>query len=325
MIADPQTPGWEPELTAALGHLGPGPYAVRSSAAVEDGDDASYAGQFHTSLNVPATGVAHAVARSVGSHHGPAARAYAAALGRRAVGTMSVIVQRMIEPEAAGLAFTRHPVTGAEAVVIEAAAGLGDQVVAGLAAPQRWVVRHGVATADRAGRVLTCEQALALAGTALRVEELFGRPQDIEWAIAAGTTWLLQSRPITGAPRRTPGAIAAGAGAVLTTGTPASPGAAAGPVRVIRDLDDFERFRPGDVLVCRATSPAWTPPLTLAAAVVTETGGLLAHAAIVARELGIPAVTDATEPMSALSDDQVVVVDGATGAVTALVAQASRR
>ncbi|MFC3961626.1 PEP-utilizing enzyme [Nocardia jiangsuensis] len=104
--------------------------------------------------------------------------------------------------------------------------------------------------------------------------------------------------------------------AILLTGTAAGPGIAAGPVRVIHGLDDFTRFHPGDVLVCRATSPAWTPLLARAAAVITETGGILAHAAIVAREFGIPAITAAREATVRLTDGHRVVVDGGTGTVS---------
>jgi pyruvate,water dikinase len=102
---------------------------------------------------------------------------------------------------------------------------------------------------------------------------------------------------------------------VLLTGTPASPGRAAGEAKVIADLDDFDRFGEGDVLVCRATSPAWMPLLTRAAAVVTEVGGVLAHAAILARELGIPAVVAAEDAMSLLADAGAVEVDGDAGVV----------
>ena len=101
---------------------------------------------------------------------------------------------------------------------------------------------------------------------------------------------------------------------MLVTGTGASPGTAAGRARVITGLDDFGRFAPGEVLVCRTTSPAWTPLLAHAAAVVTETGGVLAHAAIVARELGIPAVVAAAGAMRAL-DGRQVLVDGGEGTV----------
>lgn len=100
-------------------------------------------------------------------------------------------------------------------------------------------------------------------------------------------------------------------------GTPASPGRASGPVRVIRDLDEFDRFAAGDVLVCRATAPAWTPLLALAAAVVTETGGVLSHAAIVAREFGIPAVLAVSDATTILSDGARVLVDGSAGTIAA--------
>ncbi|WP_246186979.1 PEP-utilizing enzyme [Microlunatus speluncae] len=105
---------------------------------------------------------------------------------------------------------------------------------------------------------------------------------------------------------------------LLITGLGAGPGSAVGPVRIIADLDQFPRFRPGDVLVCRTTSPAWTPLLFNAAAVITEVGSRLAHAAIVAREAGIPAVVGAAGAMTVLRDDQRVRVDGDTGRVEAV-------
>ena len=111
-------------------------------------------------------------------------------------------------------------------------------------------------------------------------------------------------------------------GDTLLTGVAAGPGTAVGPARIIGGLDDFARFRPGDVLVCRTTAPAWTPLLACACAVVTETGGVLAHAAIVAREFGIPAVLAAPMAMTDLTDGMLVRVDGTHGHVA--VANAGR-
>jgi pyruvate,water dikinase len=99
-------------------------------------------------------------------------------------------------------------------------------------------------------------------------------------------------------------------------GTPGSPGRATGPVRVVHGPDDFARVRPGDVLVCRFTEPAWTALFGVVAAVVTETGGVLSHAAIVAREYGIPAVLAVPGAMTALPDGATVTVDGGAGRVT---------
>jgi pyruvate,water dikinase len=102
----------------------------------------------------------------------------------------------------------------------------------------------------------------------------------------------------------------------LVTGAGASGGRATGPVRVIREAADFGRLRGGDVLVCPYTNPAWTPLFQRAAAVVVDTGGSGSHAAIVAREYGIPAVMGTATGTSVLADGQVVTVDGDTGRVT---------
>jgi rifampicin phosphotransferase len=98
-------------------------------------------------------------------------------------------------------------------------------------------------------------------------------------------------------------------------GQPASPGRATGPVRVIHGPGDFDRFQPGEVLVARATAPAWTPLFARAVAVVTDGGTLAAHASLVAREYGIPAVVATGDATTRLADGQVVTVDGGAGAI----------
>jgi phosphohistidine swiveling domain-containing protein len=98
-------------------------------------------------------------------------------------------------------------------------------------------------------------------------------------------------------------------------GQPASPGRATGPVRIVHGPGDFDRFQPGDVLVARATAPAWTPLFARAAAVVTDGGTLAAHASLVAREYGIPAVVATGDATARLDDGQPVTVDGSAGTV----------
>jgi len=98
-------------------------------------------------------------------------------------------------------------------------------------------------------------------------------------------------------------------------GIPASPGRAVGPVRVVRGLREFDRVQPGDVLVCPVTAPAWTPLFGTVAAVVTDTGGVAAHASIVAREYGLPAVVGTGDATSRLRDGDIVEVDGSSGTV----------
>jgi rifampicin phosphotransferase len=101
----------------------------------------------------------------------------------------------------------------------------------------------------------------------------------------------------------------------LLVGEPASPGRASGAVRIVRGPEDFRSFRDGEVLVAKLTAPAWTPLFGRAAAVVTDGGTLAAHASLVAREYGIPAVVGAGDATLRLRDGQAVTVDGGAGTI----------
>ncbi|MDT0164079.1 PEP/pyruvate-binding domain-containing protein [Actinotalea sp. AC32] len=319
------TDGWVREIRPALRELG-APVAVRSSAPGEDGTGASFAGQLHSALGLsdPAH-VVEEVRRAAGSGMSPRAVAYSARTSQEPAAAVPVIVQTLVPADVAGVMFTRHPVTGAHEVVIEAGRGLGEDVVGGTVTPWAWTV-DGRTVVRRTGgpdRPLTHAQVLDLAAMGGRLEALLGCPQDVEWAIADGITWILQSRPVTTLTTTTSSATTATRargdqpvpGRVLVAGTPASPGTAEGTARLVEGLDDFTRFAAGEVLVCRTTSPAWTPLLARAAAVVTEVGGVLSHAAIVAREFGIPAVLAVPGARSVLRDGQHVTVDGSAGTV----------
>ena len=145
---------------------------------------------------------------------------------------------------------------------------------------------------------------------------MLGGAQDIEWAIADGGIWILQARPVTAAPPA-PSPFGASIGAADTlAGTPGSHGTATGRARIVRGPGDFTRVQPGDILVCPYTDPAWTPLLRIAAGVVTETGGVLSHAAIVARERRIPAVLGVRSATARLHDGTTITIDGTTGTVT---------
>jgi phosphohistidine swiveling domain-containing protein len=102
----------------------------------------------------------------------------------------------------------------------------------------------------------------------------------------------------------------------LVHGAPASPGLATGAVRVIRDLTEAERLRPGEILVAPLTTPAWTPLFRIVAGVVTDVGNAMSHTSIVAREYGIPSVVGCGDATARLTVGQRVMVDGAAGTVT---------
>src|SRR6478735_3694966 len=122
---------------------------------------------------------------------------------------------------------------------------------------------------------------------------------------------------MTSAMRADEGASSPSGNTLLVTGIPSSPGRASGPARLVHDVDGFADVRRGDVLVCRTTDPAWTPLFSVVAAVVTESGGLLSHAAIVAREAGVPAVVVAGGAMRRIVDGSHIAVDGTQGTVSA--------
>lgn len=331
-------------LGQELNRLGAPAVAVRSSAKGEDSGQASAAGQYETTLAVhglPA--VAGAVRTCWASLLSPGATVYRSHTGRADSDgeelAMAVIVQRHVDSEVSGVMFT--PASPDDATAIDSAWGLGPGVVAGTVTPDTYRVRaDGTVTStvadkrtrlDRVGRHLltrdvpadrrqrpTLDEGLAreLAALGEKVVETLGGPQDIEWAVADGRVWLLQARPITIAPP--PGVLVASpaSGTVPLTGTPGSTGTATGTARTVRGPDDFARVRPGDILVCPFTDPAWTPLLRLAAGVVTQTGGALSHAAIVAREHGVPAVLGLPGALTSIPDGATVTVDGTAGTVT---------
>ncbi|RLP92562.1 PEP/pyruvate-binding domain-containing protein [Micromonospora sp. CV4] len=186
------------EIVAAYERLGAGPVAVRSSATAEDLPDASFAGQQDTVLNVTgATELIAAIEKCWDSLHTARATAYrdARAIDHGAV-RMAVVVQRMITPAVAGVLFTANPLTGRrDEMAVDAAPGLGTTVVDGATTVDHYVL-DGV-TRDDAG-CLTAAHLAELRTTGARLQDHFGRPQDVEWAIDGdGLLWLLQSRPIT--------------------------------------------------------------------------------------------------------------------------------
>jgi pyruvate,water dikinase len=202
-----------------------GPCAVRSSAIGEDSEGASFAGQHVTILNVRHEDhVADAVLKVRESAHTESARAYRRTLGMEDAPRVGVVVQRMIEPDCAGVMFTKNPLNGLNERVIEASWGLGEAVVAGLVVPDNYalddqgrVLRRTAGEKDIALRsnpdggtvedavdpdlvtalCLTDNMLSCLHELAVRCEVFFGAGLDIEWAFSGGALYLLQCRPMT--------------------------------------------------------------------------------------------------------------------------------
>lgn len=318
--------------------------AVRSSATGEDGRDASFAGMNQTVTNVTGeVALLEAVTTCWASLFSPRVITYRASRGFLADPAMAVVVQQMVSSEQSGVAFTTDPSTGEqEHIVIEAALGLGEVVVSGKVQPDTYVVdkktldvvdvkvgyqafkiergpdgHDAIVELDPAqaqSRVLDDTALRRIAELAIAVEAHHGCPQDVEWAIASGKAWLVQARPIT--TLNTPSDDSETTG-VLVRGLPAAPGSASGRVRVLRTPEEGNRLMDNEILVAPMTNPDWLPAIRRAAAVVTETGGMTCHAAIVARELGVPCVVGARDATTVLRDGQSVTVDGSRGNVSA--------
>ena len=166
---------------------------------------------------------------------------------------------------------------------------------------------------------LTDEEVLELARYGMTIERHYGRPMDIEWGRdgADGRLYILQARPETVKSREQGGRQQRyrikGSAEVLASGRAIGQKVGAGPVRVILDASDMDAVRPGDVLVTDMTDPNWEPVMKRAAAIVTNRGGRTCHAAIIARELGIPAVVGCNDATDRLKSDALVTVSCAEG------------
>ncbi|WP_067822729.1 phosphoenolpyruvate synthase [Nocardia inohanensis] len=335
-------------LTAYHGLDPAAPVAVRSSAIGEDGATASFAG-----MNVSRTNIRgderllNALVDCWSSLFTPRVLTYRSRRGMHERPVMAVIVQRMVTARRAGVAFTADPGSGRrDRVVIEAARGQGEVVVSGATEPDTYLLdatgpvllesrlgqqsfaivagddgdrRVELDPTETAGPVLTTGEIVEVATLALAVQRHHdGIPQDVEWAYDDQSLWLVQARPITtlSEPGTTETPVAQPVpGRVLLRGLGAAPGSAAGPVRILLSPGEGRSLRDGEVLVAPMTNPDWLPTLSRAAAVVTDSGGMTCHAAIVARELGVPCIVGTRTATKDLTAGALVTVDGATGQV----------
>lgn len=177
-----------------------------------------------------------------------------------------------------------------------------------------------VAIEDRNRYSLSHEQVIELAQYALTIESHYGRPMDIEWGLDGrdGKLFILQARPETvksqqSATEKQQRFTLKGQGTVLAAGRAIGQKIGSGPVRVISDSAEMERVQPGDVLVTDMTDPNWEPVMKRASAIVTNRGGRTCHAAIIARELGIPAVVGCGDATEKVADGGTVTVSCAEG------------
>jgi pyruvate, water dikinase len=271
---------------------------------------------------------------------------------------LSAGIQRMARSDqgASGVMFTLDTESGFQDVVfITASWGLGETVVQGAVNPDEFyvhkpmlragkypIIRRGLGSkmhkmifadggspekavktvdvpeAERQRFCLSDDDVIELARFALKIEEHYQRPMDIEWAKDGtdGKIYILQARPETVKSRKAEGQERyrlKQRSEVLATGRAIGHKIGAGSVRVVKDSSQMSRVKPGDILVTDMTDPNWEPVMKRAAAIVTNRGGRTCHAAIIARELGIPAVVGCGDATRTLKDGETCTVSCAEG------------
>lgn len=331
--------------------------AVRSSATAEDLPDASFAGQQETYLNVRgADALMEACRKCFASLYTDRAISYRQQKGYADVDIyLSVCVQKMVRSDrgAAGVMFTLDVDSGfPDVIVIDAAYGLGENVVKGAVSPDEYRVhkkllgKEGVVpifgkkrgTKDltmiydeqqgggtqniptpvekRWQYALTDQQIMQLARWAVAIENHYGKPMDIEWALdgMTGELAILQARPETvhsqkSATRIVSTKLKGKKPEPLLKGIGIGTRIVTGEVMVIPDLEHAGGFEPGCILVTATTDPDWVPLMKVAAGLITDHGGRTSHAAIVSRELGLSAVIGTGDATGVLQDGQELTVN----------------
>lgn len=323
----------------------PGFVAVRSSATTEDLADASFAGQQDTYLNIKGKDkLLRNIKKCFASLFTSRATYYRNKKGfPHDKSKLAVVVQKMIDSDKSGVMFSKDPSNRTDNIIIESVWGLGEGIVSGRVTPDKYelseefelidkkIANKKVAiTRNAAGEksvvrlnsdiaqreVLRKHELMSLAEIAIKLEKHYKKPQDIEFAIEGEEVYIVQTRPITTLSDKLKGQkIPELEGEVIVSGLAASPGIAAGKVKIIEDLKDLGKIKQGDILVTEMTNPDMVVAMQKSAAVITDEGGLTAHAAIVSREMGIPSVVGIGDATKNLTDGEMITVDGYSGKI----------
>ncbi|MBI4894790.1 MAG: phosphoenolpyruvate synthase [Candidatus Aenigmarchaeota archaeon] len=315
--------------------------AVRSSATAEDLPGASFAGQQATFLNVRGTkDLLQSVRECWASLFEPRAIFYRSK-NKFGSASIAVVVQRMVNSDKSGIMFTTDPVSGDDSIIIEATWGLGEYIVLGEVSPDHYIIdkqtdsvrdmkigrkEKALVRDPKTGKsvewiiprdkseaeVLTADELAKLIRYGHMLEEHYDHAQDVEFAIEKGVVRIVQTRAVTTKGKKSDVKIE---GRELVRGRGASPGIATGKVKIVRGMEDIEKIMKGDILVTVMTSPDLVPAMSRSGAIVTDNGGSNCHAAIVSREMGIPAIVGTETATSVLKEGELVTVDAYSGIV----------
>jgi len=318
--------------------------AVRSSATAEDLADASFAGQQDTYLNIKGNdAVLEHIKKCFASLYTSRATYYRNKKGfEHGKVSLAVVVQKMVDADKSGVIFSKDPSYKNENTIIEAVWGLGEGIVSGQVTPDRYIVNESKIieqkTADKKiaftrnasggkeivklkeeiskRKVLNDYEIKKLTEYALKLEEHYQKPQDIEFAIEGENIYIVQTRPITTIKGRIDKDSSKELeGEVILEGLAASPGIASGKIKIVEEMSDLSKIKKGDILVTKMTNPDMVVTMQRSSAIITEEGGLTAHAAIVSREMGIPCIVGTQEATTLLKDGETITIDGYNGKI----------
>ncbi len=323
--------------------------AVRSSATAEDLPSASFAGQQATYLNVKGKENVVKAIRACWASLFTARAIYYREKNQfdHEKVLISAVVQKMVNSDKSGIMFTINPSTNnSQEIVIEAIYGLGEMIVGGEVNPNLYLldkktlaikkmevrkqelgmfrneigenVKLKIPKNEQERQILDEKNIVELARLGKKLEEHYGRPQDIEWALEGSSLFIVQTRAVTtfkqAAEEERPG-IKEEEGKILLKGETASAGVYAGPVKVVHNVEELSKVTKGDVMVTTMTTPDMVPAMQRAGAIITNEGGMTCHAAIVSREMGTPCIVGTDHATEVLRDNEIVTVHASRGIV----------
>jgi pyruvate,water dikinase len=321
--------------------------AVRSSATAEDLKTASFAGQQETYLNVKGDAMLlEKIKEGYASLFDERAIFYRhnQKLDHTKVG-IALVIQKMVESDESGVMFTIDPVSNDKSkITIEAIFGLGEYIVGGIVTPDHYEVekddlkilvknlsfqakqlkKSGIYNKEiKLSKNEGSKQKISdtiikeLANYGKQIEKHYYFPQDIEWAVEKNKVYIVQARAVTTTAKTEASdqVIKVSEDQILLKGEPASPGIVTGVAKIIFSAKELNKILAGDILVAPQTNPDFVPAMKRAKAIVTDEGGRTSHAAIVSRELGIPAVVGTGSATKTLKSDQTYTVNGTKGEI----------
>jgi pyruvate, water dikinase len=317
--------------------------AVRSSATTEDLAEASFAGQQDTYLNIKGKdNLLEHIKKCFASLFTSRAIFYRNKKGFTLdQSSLAVVVQKMIDSDKSGVIFSKNPTGENENIIIEAVWGLGEGIVSGKITPDNYLISKELKLIEKKinekkiaikrssggneteiklspqssnAQVLTDYEIKRLSNFAIQLEEHYNKPQDIEFAIEKEEIYIVQTRPITTIKKDflvdNSKEIKE---QVILKGLAASPGIAVGKVKIVEDSSELFKIKEGMILVTKMTNPDMVVAMQRASGIITDEGGLTAHAAIVSREMGIPCIVGTKEATTKLKEDELITMNSFNG------------